>query len=276
MKAYAKLNLYLNVNGRLPDGYHEITTVMQTVSLFDEVSVEKADGISVSIDAPHIPRDERNTAFRAAAGFFKACGIKGGASVKIIKNIPDGAGMAGGSADAAAALIQLNKLYGSPLSKKELLKVAFSVGADVPFCITGGTALCRGKGEIITPLKAIPACAFAIVKPLSPVGTPQAYAEYDRAGGVCPPPDAILEAIKSGNVRKLASGMGNALQKAASNICPQINDETERLKAFGALGAQMTGSGSAVFGVFENAKDAERAAAALKRDNNVTFWALPV
>ena len=276
MKAYAKLNLYLNVNGRLPDGFHEITTVMQTVSLCDEVTVEKADGISVSIGAPHIPCDERNTAFKAAREFFKACGIKDGARITIKKNIPDGAGMAGGSADAAATLIQLNNLYGSLLSKEELLKAALSVGADVPFCVTGGTALCRGKGEIITPIKAIPRCAFAIVKPLCSVGTPQAYAEYDRAGGDCPPPDAILGAIKSGNARALAAGMGNALQKAASNLCPQIREETERLKAFGALGTQMTGSGSAVFGVFENAGDAEKAAAELKRDDNVTFWALPV
>ena len=275
-KAFAKLNLYLDITGRLPDGYHEICTVMQRISLCDEVTVEKADRISVKTDKSYVPSDGRNTAFKAAKAFFGAAGIEGGAEISVAKTVPVGAGLGGGSADAASVLIQLNNIYNAPLTDEELMKAAVSVGADVPFCIRGGIALCKGKGEIMTPLPGLPECAFLIAKPRFSVKTPAAYAEYDKGGGKCPDYSLFSDALSSGDLGKICSAMGNALETPVSRLYPEIAEIKKKIIDTGALSAMMTGSGSAVFGIYYNESEANAAASRLRAERLRLFTALPL
>ncbi len=275
-KAFAKINLYLDITGRLPDGYHELCTVMQRISLCDEVKVKKAEGITVRTDRSYVPSDGRNTAFKAAKAFFEAAGIEGGAEISVSKVIPVGAGLGGGSADAASVLLQLNDLYDSPLTEDKIMEAALSVGADVPFCIKGGIALCRGKGEKITPLQKLPECAFLVAKPRFSVKTPEAYAEYDKFKGTCPDVSGFLDALSSGDLKKICEAMGNALETPVSRLYPDIIEIKRKIYETGALGAMMTGSGSAVFGIYNNEKEANAAAQKLRPERLRLFTALPV
>ena len=275
-RACAKLNLYLDITGILPDGYHELRSVMQSVSLWDTVEVRPAAEITLQVDKPYIPSDERNTAFKAAKAFFAATGIEGGADISVKKRIPVGAGMAGGSADAAAVLNLLNVIYGLPLDQEQLTAVAASVGADVPFCLEGGTMLCEGKGEKLTPLPRLKRCGIVVVKPRFSVSTKTAYAMFDEVGGDCPEADGILTALKKGSLQDICAAMGNDLEKCIAQKYPEIEVIKAELMAQGAMGAMMTGSGSAVFGIFENKADADRVTGRLRRPGWLVYSVEPV
>lgn len=275
-RACAKLNLYLDITGVLPDGYHSLCSVMQSIDLYDTVSIELADKITLSTNKAYIPTDERNTAYKAAKVFFDATGINGGADIRIKKTIPVGAGMAGGSADAAAVLNLLNILYGMPLSGEELSAAALKVGADVPFCLEGGTMLAEGKGEKLTRLPRLPKCFFVVVKPDFSVSTKDAYKMFDEQGGDCPELSGILKAIERQNVRDICANMGNDLERCIAAGHPQIDEIKEKLHKLGAVGSMMTGSGSAVFGIFDNMGLAQRAADALRMPKRKVFVCRPV
>ncbi|MCL2088704.1 MAG: 4-(cytidine 5'-diphospho)-2-C-methyl-D-erythritol kinase [Oscillospiraceae bacterium] len=249
--AYAKVNLFLNIDGIDDNGYHLLTTVMQTIDLHDTVTVEAADGgITVTCDDGRIPSDEKNICYRAAEIFLAQNNLDG-ARIHIEKRIPTESGMGGGSADAAAVLRGLNSLCGSVYTDEQLLYMGAKIGADVPFCLIGGTALCRGIGEVITPIPALPQCKIAVIKPASGISTRQAYENYDKNQyNRYYDADNILHAIKEGDIETIAASMRNSLE----DVCglPEIAAIKEYLLSRGAVGAMMTGSGSAVFGIFKD------------------------
>lgn len=262
VKAPAKLNLALDVIGRRADGYHDLRTVMQTIDWCDTVTVDKADsGIHLSCDGG-IPEDETNIAYRAAALFADAVGCKHGFSVKVEKSIPAQAGMAGGSTDGAAVLRGLNELMNYPLTREQLLSLGAKLGADVPFCILGGTALATGIGTELTPLPPMPSCYFVVSKPQGGVSTPEAYRLLDNAPTlVHPQVDVLCEAIRNADLDGMLPHMANSFE--APLALPHTDAITAVLKAHGASAALLTGSGSAVFGLFKEKATAETAAAVL-------------
>ena len=254
--AYAKINLTLDVVGRRDDGYHLLETVMQTVSLCDTVSVEKADGIEIICSAEGVPTDERNTCHKAARLFYEQTKTDGGVRIIIDKKIPSEAGLGGGSADAAAVLCLMNELYDAKLSYAELEDIAAKVGADVAFCVQGGTAICRGIGEEMERIGGLEKRYVLLIKPGFGVSTPEAYKRFDESG------------LKSANatadfVKALENGgnpyehLSNDLESALQNI--EIAKIRRQLMELGAEAAQMTGSGSCVFGLFLTEESAERA-----------------
>lgn len=255
-EAYAKINLTLDVVGKRDDGYHLLETVMQTVSLCDVVSVEKFDDIVITCSEPAVPVDERNSCHKAARVFFERTGISGGARIDIEKHIPSEAGLGGGSSDAAAVLSMLNEIYDARLSYSELEELAAKVGADVAFCVRGGTAVCSGIGEDMERLAGVPERWVLLVKPDFGVSTPEAYRLFDEKGSVSiHGTEAFLRALRDdGNPYEFLS---NDLEAALCNM--EIAKIRRELLTLGAEAAQMTGSGSCVFGVFENEDIAVRA-----------------
>lgn len=262
--APAKLNLTLEITGTRPDGYHTLDMIMQAVSLRECVTVRKSGGLSLSLPGSRVPANEHNTAYKAALAFFHETGLLAGASITVQKRVPVRAGMAGGSADAAAVLVGLNALYGARLSTRELCAIGAQVGADVPFCILGGTARVTGVGDVLEPLPACPPCWFTVCMPAGGISTPQAYARYDRLGtDVRPDSAAAAAAIARGDLAGLCAQMKNALE--FSSASPDTGPICAALRAEGALAALMTGSGAAVFGVFADEADARRARQTLLR-----------
>lgn len=255
--AHAKLNLYLDIVGKRADGYHLLETVLQSVDLCDIVEVSAArEGISVSCSNPEIPTGERNICHKAAKRFAERVGGNFGAEIHIEKRIPDGAGLGGGSADAAAVLCALNELNGLPMRSDELLQLAAEIGADVPFCLTGGLAVCRGIGELIEPLKPLPERFYLIVKPNFRCPTQEAYKLYDNAPV---PAKNALEAFCNAGSR-YPEQLYNVFEEIYGNL--EISSIKAKLRETGALGSLLTGSGSAVFGVYETAQGAASAARA--------------
>lgn len=247
--APAKLNLSLDIVGVREDGYHLLHMIMQTIDLCDQIVLERADEISLTCNLPELPCDERNLAVRAAHAFFERTGLPGGVRMTLDKNIPHGAGMGGGSADAAAVLKGLNELCGTDLSQQELCEIGLRLGADVPFCIVGGTQLAEGVGERLTPLPPLPDCFLLVAKPEQGVSTPEAYRAYDRLTDVLHPDTAELTGLLSrGDLSGFCARMENVLEPAVP--LPEIQQIRAEMLAAGALGSRMTGSGSAVFGVF--------------------------
>ncbi len=263
LKAYAKINLGLDVIGRREDGYHLLETVMQSVDIYDTVSVCRSSnaGITVKCSGLSIPQ-EKNIAYKAAAAFFKAVGLpeNTGVSIKIIKRIPSQAGMGGGSSDAAATLVALNRIFKTKLSEAELCSIGEKVGADIPFCICGGTRLVRGIGEIITKLDDCADCYFVIAKGNDGVSTKEAYERVDSAKGLISlRVEKVIEALSKGDFDALKGKLVNVFEQ-----CTKIKDVEDIKKILlecGADEASMTGSGSAVFGIFTNkgqARECER------------------
>lgn len=247
--AYAKINLTLDVVGKRGDGYHLLETVMQTVSLCDTVKLEKADDIVITCSDNRVPVDEKNTCHKAARVFFERTGIAGGARIDIEKRIPSEAGLGGGSSDAAAVLCILNEVYDAKLSYSELEELAAKVGADVPFLIRGGTAVCRGIGEDMERLAGLPEKWVLLVKPDFGVSTPEAYKMFDESSDVSAHgTEKFLNTLRvGGNPYECLS---NDLEAALCNL--EIARIRRELLTLGAEAAQMTGSGSCVYGVFEN------------------------
>lgn len=263
LNAFAKVNLFLDITGILPDGYHSLNTVMQQIALCDKVTVSFEKGpesfIEISCDNPDIPCDERNIAFKAADLFMKKADTKGRVNVAIEKHIPVMAGLGGSSTDGAAVLKGLNAVLGKPFSEGELEEMGVKLGADVPFCIRGGTALCKGIGEKMTEIKAAEQCSFVIVKPDFSCSTAEAYRLYDRK----PPkslgePLEMISALKKCDFRTVGKRLYNVFEVLYGD--PRIDRIKSELISRGAVGAALSGSGSAVFGVFEDKDAAVRAA----------------
>ena len=271
INAYAKINLVLDVVEKRPDGYHNVDMIMQTVGLCDVITAEKIfSGIELS-GTGTLSYDKTNLAYKAAKLFFDVTGIKSGARLHIQKNIPMCAGMAGGSTDAAAVLTALNEIFGNPIGKKMLLGISANLGADVPYCIAGGTARAQGIGEIITPIKALPKKTLVIAKPPVSVSTPKAYASLDFATMEHPDTEAAAKAIEKGDTDTLYTLMGNSFEDSVFRMHPEIGDIKSKLISSGAKAALMSGSGSAVFGIFEDDTLAASACDSLRSKYEETF-----
>lgn len=276
-RAYAKLNLFLDVCGKRADGYHEIRSVMHTVSLADllTVTVAPASRSSVTLRAhgtAYVPTDDGNLACRAANLFLSRLGTPAAVRILLEKRIPVGAGLAGGSSDAAATLRVLNRLFGRPFSASALLSMAAQLGSDVPFCLLGKSALCEGRGEVLTPISISPR-AFVVVTSGEYVSTPAAYTALDRLysdfDGSVPAEGAraysALTAALAGE-GELAAGLYNIFESAVLPQIPRAVAWKARLAALGAQGTLMSGSGSAVFGIFPDISRAEAAKNALCKE----------
>jgi 4-diphosphocytidyl-2-C-methyl-D-erythritol kinase len=278
-KAYAKLNLSLDVLGLRGDGYHEMCTVMQSVDFSDglTVSLRRGGGVSVSNNLPYLPRDERNIAFKAAQVFLDYIGEKDlGADIAIHKRVPVCSGLGGGSGDAAAVLRALNQLTGSGLGAAELEKLGEKLGSDVPFCVAGGTVLAEGRGERLTQIEDFPSCVIVIAKPRFSVSTPQLFARLDKQRTrYHPDTQGLRSCIAAGNLKGACQRVFNVFEE----ILPSGRDEIAYIKSFllgnGALGAAMTGTGSAVFGIFEAEGEAPRAAEKLSKQYREVYVTLP-
>lgn len=265
--ACAKLNLYLGVHDLRQDGYHELETVFQSIELRDLVSISlhNRGGISFRCNLPYLPRDGRNLAVKAAEAFFQAAGRENpGLLINVKKVIPVGAGMAGGSTDAACVLRLLNRAFGMPLSQRALARTALALGADVPFCLRGGAALAKGVGERLEPLRGMPPCWIVVGKPNFSVATKEAFALFDQWKPQLPASsEPVTEALENGDLADLGRNLYNSLEEPVAARRPLIGQLRELLLEQGALGARMTGSGSAVFGLFDKKETAARAAGAM-------------
>ncbi len=263
MSAYAKLNLSLDVTGRRDDGYHELDSIMQSISLADTVQISRADSLSVAFDVPGID-PQINTAHAAAQAFFAHTSIAAGADIRIQKRIPRMAGLGGASADAAAVLIGLSRLFGARLSAGTLAALGVKVGADVPFALTGGTARARGVGDQLKALH-LPAPLHAlVVKPHAGVSTAEAFRRYRASAPVRI--SAVEYALLKGDLALFEQHAGNALGMAALSIAPEIIRASGALMAAGAGKALMSGSGSAMFAIFADEGAAQQAASRVKGD----------
>ena len=279
-KAYAKLNLSLDVLGTMPGGWHEMKMIMQSTSLCDDLRLELNDSGAVTMETNFgfLPRDDRNIAVKAAKAFFAEAGLSGcGVHIALRKRIPVGAGMGGGSTDAAAVLRLLNELCGAGFSREKLEQLGGTLGSDVPFCVAGGTCLATGRGEVLTRIAPMPDCGLVICKPRFSIKTPELFARIDsRRSRIHPDTDGLIAAIEAGDVTGIARRMYNVFEDVLPRRCGEVGVIKHRLLDAGALGAVMTGTGSAVFGIFADGAAAERAADALKAHYRECFAARPV
>jgi 4-diphosphocytidyl-2-C-methyl-D-erythritol kinase len=264
LRAFAKVNYALDVLGLRADGYHEVSTVMQSISLADEVGLRRATGgFDLSLEPEEVETEpqERNTTYLAWKALQRLTGKVLPVEVTLRKEIPAGAGLGGGSADAAAVLVGLNELFGLGLRVDELRGIGAGVGADVPFCVTGGTALGEGIGEILTPLPAPSDHLLVIAKPLRSADTGKIYRAYDDAETECMSSvEPVVSALRSGRLPALAAAVGNDLAPVTRGFVPEVAALEHTLLASGALGTSMSGSGTAVYGIFDD----ERAAGTAK------------
>lgn len=273
--ANAKLNLTLDVLGKRPDGYHDLCMVMQSVDLCDTVTVTRTHepGITVKTDLCFLPNDDRNLAAKAARAFFAHTGKELGLRIEISKRIPVCAGTAGGSSDAAAVLRGLNEMTGAGLSPAELAKIGESVGSDVPYCVLGTTALAEGRGEVLTELPPLPPCRAVLCKPSFSVSTPELFGRIDGHRITCRPDTAgVLAALERGDLREVARRMYNVFEDALPDRHRRTVSEIKAtLIAEGALGACMSGTGSTVFGLFDDEVAAKNAFEVLRAQYPETF-----
>ena len=275
VNAYAKINLSLDILGRREDGYHELAMVMQSISLRDVLTVEPAGETSLSCTDPRVPCGPENTLWRAASLFFQETDLPGGVRVALEKHIPSQAGLGGGSADAAALLRALNQMFQTGLAEEALLRLGLQVGADVPFCLRGGAALAQGVGERLSPAPPLPPCFLTVCKPPAGVSTAEAFRRADqRREKGKNHTAAVLEALRCGSLEALGRALGNDFENVMQ--VPQVEAIKSAMKARGAAGASMTGSGSAVFGLFASREAACSCAAALKGEYPETFFCTPV
>lgn len=279
-KAYAKLNISLDVSRPREDGYHDMVMVMQAISLCDDITLTLTDDASVkaTCNLPYIPGDERNLAVKAAKLFLKETGREGtGVRIAIRKRIPVGAGMAGGSSDAAAVLRGLNRLFDSPLEEGRLMQLAGMAGSDVPFCLLGGTALAEGRGEILTPLPPLPECTIAVCKPEFSISTPELFRALDKVRLRTHPDTAgIVAALENADLKAICRRMYNVFEAVPDRRMKTAVAIERSLLGAGAEGAVMTGTGSAVFGIFAEEAAAEAAVAALSAEYPFACTAKPV
>ena len=275
LPAFAKLNLTLDILGKRPDGYHELRTVMQTVSLHDDVTVTVGGepGVTCRTEGAELPCDERNLAVKAAKAFLDALGLDCGVSIALTKRIPSEAGMGGGSADAAAVLRALRDLCAPTLADERLEEIGARVGSDVPFCVRGGTQLAEGRGEVLTVLKPAPKLFAAVCKPEFSISTPALFARADSAElATHPDSSAMVRAIGGGDAAALCACVGNAFEQVLDGAQSARVEQIRRtLILHGAKAAAMTGSGSAVFGLFYDEAVCRAACDAMRSENLLTF-----
>lgn len=267
-KAYAKINLGLDVLRRREDGYHELRMIMQTVGIYDTVTFEKTDKqgeITLRTDNPLLPTDEHNLMVKSAKKMWERYDLPGGLSMTLKKKIPMAAGLAGGSSDAACVIKGISEIYALGLSSDELCKTGVKVGADVPYCIVGGTCLAEGIGEKLTMIgESLAGTATVIIKPDFDVSTKYVYENlHADTLSYHPDIDAQMKAVGKGDLKGCVSLMGNVLERVSVTKYPEIDEIKEELKQLGAMGAMMSGSGPSVFGIFADRITAEKAAAGL-------------
>lgn len=271
LRALAKINLGLDILGKREDGYHEVRMIMQTIQMYDVLEIRKTrrPGIALATNLPYIPTDERNLVYKAAKLLMDEFQLKEGLNIKLAKSIPVAAGMAGGSSDAAAAFVGVNRIFNLGLSERELMERAVKVGADVPYCIMRGTALAEGIGEKLTWIPQVPKCYVLIGKPGVSVSTKLAYESISMDGIESHPDiDGMIQDIEKGDLLGMASKMGNVFEPGIIKRYPIIQEIKDLMEANGALKAMMSGSGPTVFGIFDN-QDKIRAAAAVLRKSRL-------
>ena len=263
--AYAKINLSLDILGTLPNGYHEVRMIMQSLQLHDTITLKLSTtpGITMTCSDTTLPVDEHNLAYRAVALFCDTHGITDGITLHLEKKIPVAAGLAGGSSDAAAVLRGLNEMYGTPTTAGELAALGVKLGADVPYCLMLGTALSEGIGERLTALPSAPDCHCLLVKPAAGASTKQIYTDYDvlvqTANIKHPDTEALLSALSAGDYNTLVSGLCNVLEPVTMQLVPDIAVIKNALQTLGADGVLMSGSGPTVFALFSDVEKAKRA-----------------
>lgn len=268
-KAYAKINLGLDVLGVLPNGYHEVKMVMQTVGIYDVLIFEKASGgIVITTDSGELPTNEDNLIYKAAKLLFDKYGVAEGVRIHLEKHIPIAAGMAGGSTDAAATLKGINELFELGCDEEELKTIGVKIGADVPYCVMGGTALAEGIGEKLTALTPAPDCYLLVAKPDINVSTKYVYEHLDALESYEHPDiDGMVRAIEEGKLNGVVERMGNVLQDVTIPAHPIIETLKERMLELGAAGSMMSGSGPTVFGIFTKEEEAQSAYEQMVADN---------
>lgn len=259
-RSYAKINLTLDVLGKRPDNYHDVEMIMQTVSLYDMILVDKCEaGIQITTNLRFLPTNENNIVHKAATEFFSYTGINSGCKIMIYKNIPVSAGLAGGSGNAAAVLCSLDKLYNTNLTIDELKQISVKLGADVPYCILGGTVLAKGIGEVLTPLPSMPECHILMVKPPISVSTASIYEMIDSAE-ITDRPDtnAMLDALANSDIKAVADNLSNVMGTVTEAMHPIIRGIRNKMLKNGAIGAVMSGSGPTVYGIFSDYESAKK------------------
>lgn len=270
-KAYAKINLKMNVMGLREDGYHDIQSVMHSLALCDDVTVEQTEGAAVTVtsNVDTIPLDENNLVVAAVKVFEAKTGVNvGGLAIHIEKRIPVEAGLGGGSSDAAATLRALNQMYETNLSQDELAEIGIEVGSDVPFCVYGGCACVDGKGDLVVPTNPMPACAIIVCKPALSLSSKKMYGRIDKAGDTLHKEGTagLLLALQWENLIAMSERVDNMFEEVLlKNEKTTVDLIKDTMKNFGAMGTSMTGSGPAVFGIFENDLYARVAAETLKQ-----------
>lgn len=274
--APAKINLFLDITGKLDNGYHSLFMIMQSVGLSDKVTLEEAetDGILLSCSDSRLPCDEKNIAYKAAAAFFGKTGIEPKIKIGIEKRIPFAAGLAGGSADAAAVIVGLNELYETSLSQSELCKIGLSVGSDVPFCIVGGTCLSQNTGGVLSALEPLKDCFVVLAKPEAGVSTAEAYAAADNTYLYRPDSMRMLDACEKGDFEGICKYAGNVFEQVI-----EVADRVEFkriMRKHGCSLCQMSGSGPTVFALFENKENAEKCAEEIEKICPNVFVTKPV
>ena len=269
IEAHAKINLGLDVTGRREDGYHLVRMIMQELELHDTLYLEKSGepGIWLTSDEPALASDRSNLIVRAAELMLGTYAPEGGVQIRLEKRIPLAAGLAGGSADAAAALRGINELFELNLNEAELCRLGVQLGADVPYCIMGGTALSEGIGEVLTVLPALPFCYIVLGKPGEGMSTAEAYRQLDAQTEIVHPDiDGQIRALQKADLAGVAERIGNVLEPVTAARHPEVGMIRRQMLEAGAAGAGMSGSGPTVFGIFTEAEKAERACSVLKRE----------
>ena len=274
VEANAKINLTLDILGKRPDGFHEVAMVMQSIGLHDTLTMEKTDGeIALSINVPWLKADEKNLAWRAAELVRQEYGLTGGVRMELTKRIPIAAGLAGGSADAAAVLKGMNELYNLQMSEARLCELGAKLGSDIPFCLLGGTMLATGRGEVLTRLADMPETWVVLAKPRISVSTAWAYQNYDEQGAERHPDnEAIKKAIARGNRKAVAGLLCNVLESVTIKKYDVIADYKQMMLDKGAMASMMSGSGPTVFGLARNREQAEAIANVLRQNTNADVF----
>ena len=271
LKARAKINLGLDVVRKREDGYHEVRMIMQMINLYDKITLRQRTepGITVSTNLSYLPVNEDNLVYRAAKLLMDEFQVSGGLEIVLQKYIPVAAGMAGGSSDAAAVMVGVNRMFHLGLSKKQLMERGVKIGADVPFCIMRGTALAEGIGEKLTTLPAMPHCSLVIAKPKVHVSTKFVYSNL-KADEITEHPDidGQVQALRDNDLEQIVAKMENVLETVTIPAYPVINKIKQTMIRHGAMGAMMSGSGPTVFGVFEREEQAKEVCRLLKKEGS--------
>lgn len=275
MKARAKINIALDVVGKRLDGYHDLKMIMQTVDLHDSILIESKAGnreIKLRCNIPYVPVDNRNIVYKITQYIIEKYNINKSIYINLIKNIPVASGLGGGSTDGASVLLGLNKIFNLKLSLEELIKIGEQFGADIPYCIVGGTALAEGIGEILTMLPPMPRTTVLICKPHTHISTSYVFKKFDiKKIKERPDVDLLIKAIKEKDIKTLAVNMKNVLETVTAVEVPEIAEMKKILIENGAMGSMMSGSGTSVFGLFESKTQAYRAAEKLKTISKEIF-----